>query len=386
VPEHDAAAVARLRKAGAVVFAKTNLPLWSGDSQTWNELFGATGNPWDLTRAPGGSSGGAAVAVACGLSALETGTDIGGSIRNPAHFTGVYGHKPSFGLVPGTGYFDRPHGGHVDVDLNVIGPLARSVDDLELSLRQLAGIDTLGTARPGGELPPPRGRSLEGYRLAVWIDDPMMSIDGEVKTVLRRAVDVLVDAGAKVEEACPAIDVEDALRTYFFLLGAAMGSGDPRTVARGRELKAKGPSSDERVGYAFLRGAAADVVEWDAARVAQAAIRHEWARFHTRYDALLCPVAATAALPTEPGVPTTRRTMLVDGESRRATDSMWWCALIGVAYLPSTVVPVGATPSGLPIGMQVVGPFFEDNTSLDVGRRIDAVLGAYRLPPIAATV
>jgi amidase len=138
------------------------------------------------------------------------------------------------------------------------------------------------------------------------------------------------------------------------------------------------------VGYAFLRGAAADVVEWDGARVARATIRRQWARFHERYDALLCPVASTAALPTEPGVPTTRRTMLVDGETRRATDSMWWCALIGVAYLPSTVVPVGATPSGLPIGVQVVGPFFEDYTSLDVARRIDAVVGAYRLPPVAA--
>src|SRR5205823_5019796 len=139
VPDRDAAAVARLKQAGAIVFAKTNLPLWSGDSQTWNELFGMTGNPWDLDRSPGGSSGGSAVAMACGLSALETGTDIGGSVRNPAHFTGVYAHKPTFGLVPGTGYFDRADGGHVDVDINVIGPLARSVDDLELSLRQLAG-------------------------------------------------------------------------------------------------------------------------------------------------------------------------------------------------------------------------------------------------------
>jgi amidase len=377
--------VARLKQAGAIVFAKTNLPLWSGDNQTWNELFGATGNPWDLTRAPGGSSGGAAVAVACALSALETGTDIGGSIRNPAHFTGVYGHKPSYGLVPGTGYFDRPDGGRVDVDLNVIGPLARSVDDLELSLRELAGIDTLDGGRSRCLLPPPRHGSLEGYRLAVWFDDPMMVVDSEMKTVLRRAVDELVAAGANVEEAHPAIDVDDALRTYFFLLGAAMGSGDPRAVARGRDMKSKAPSPDERVGYAFLRGAAADVVEWDAARVAQAAIRHEWALFYTRYDALLCPVAATAALPTEPGVPATRRTMTFDGETRRASDSMWWCAIIGVAYLPSTVVPVGVTASGLPVGVQVVGPFFEDGTSLDVGRRIDSVLGAYRVPPLAAT-
>src|SRR3954451_23431325 len=175
VPDTDAPVVARLKHAGAVVFAKTNLPLWSGDGQTWNELFGATGNPWDLERSPGGSSGGAAAAVACGLSALETGTDIGGSIRMPAHVTGVYGHKPSFGLVPGTGYFDRPDGGQVDVDINVIGPLARSVDDLELSLRELAGPDTYGGRRARAVLPSPRATALDGYRIAVWLDDPVMT-------------------------------------------------------------------------------------------------------------------------------------------------------------------------------------------------------------------
>jgi amidase len=166
VPAADAPVVERLKDAGAIVFAKTNLPLWSGDGQTWNELFGATGNPWDLERSPGGSSGGAAAAIACGFSALETGTDIGGSIRGPAHVSGVYGHKPSFGLVPGTGYFDRPDGGRFDVDINVIGPLTRSVDDLELALGELAGPTPGGpgpyrpTAAPGRRYPataPPSG-------------------------------------------------------------------------------------------------------------------------------------------------------------------------------------------------------------------------------------
>jgi amidase len=383
VPATDAVAVARLKAAGAVVFAKTNLPLWSGDGQTWNELFGTTANPWDLERAPGGSSGGAAVAVACGLSALETGTDIGGSIRNPAHFTGVYGHKPSFGLVPGVGYFDRPDGGHVDVDINVIGPLARSVDDLELVLAELAGPDTLGGRRPAVVLPPPRATSLEGYRLAVWLDDPAVAVDSEVKGVLQRAVDELVAAGAAVEEARPAFDVEPALRTYFFLLGAAMGIGDEQAVSIGRAIRASAPAPDEPVEAGFLRGAAGDLVEWGAARVAQAEIRREWARFHGRYDALLCPVAPTAALRTEPGVNLTDRTMVVDGEARPAIELIRWCGLIGLAYLPATVTPVGTTADGLPVGIQVVGPFFEDRTALDVARRVDGVLGAFRVPPLA---
>jgi amidase len=380
VPAADAAAVARLKAAGAVVFAKTNLPLWSGDCQTWNELFGATANPWDFERAPGGSSGASAVAIACGLSALETGTDIGGSIRNPAHFTGVYGHKPSFGLVPGVGYFDRPEGGRVDVDINVIGPLARSVDDLELSLGELAGPHTMGGRRPSVVLPPPRATSLEGYRLAVWLEDPALAVDAAVNAVLRRAVDALVDAGVAVEEARPSVDVESVLRTYFFLLGAAIGS--PEAVAIGRAMRDT-PIPDEPVEAAFLRGAAGDVVEWGAACLARAAIRDEWARFHQRYDALLCPVAPTAALPTEPGVDLTERTIPIDGEARPAIETIRWCGIIGVASLPSTVTPVGVTETGLPVGIQVVGPYYEDRTALDVARRIDGIVQAYRVPPVA---
>jgi len=383
VPATDAVAVARLKSAGAVVFAKTNLPLWSGDCQTWNELFGTTANPWDLERAPGGSSGGAAVAVACGLSALETGTDIGGSIRNPAHFTGVYGHKPSFGLVPGIGYFDRPDGGHVEVDINVVGPLGRSVDDLELSLAELAGPDTMGGRRLVSVLPPPRAASLEGYRIAVWLDDPMLTVGSDSATVLRRAADRLVDAGAQVEDARPAIDVEQALRVYYFLLGAAMGTGDEQAVAIGRAMRETPASSDEPVEAGFVRGAAADLVEWQAARIAQAAIRKEWARFHQRYDVLLCPVTPTAALPTEPGRPITERTMPVDGQAVPAIEMIRWSGLVGLAYLPATVTPAGRTAAGLPVGIQVVGPYYEDRTALDVARRIDAVLQEFRVPPLA---
>jgi amidase len=383
VPDADAPVVARLKGAGAVVFGKTNLPLWSGDGQTWNELFGTTGNPWDLERAPGGSSGGAAAAIACGLSALETGTDIGGSIRNPAHFTGVYGHKPSFGLVPGTGYFDRPEGGRVDVDINVIGPLARSVDDLELSMAEIAGPDALGSRRPQLTLPPPRAGALDGYRVAAWIDDPVLPVDREIRDVLHRAVDRLADAGVHIEDAHPAIDVGHALHTYLFLLGAAMGSGDEHAVAIGRSLRDTPPSAADHRDMSFVRGAAAEQSEWNAARIARAAIRREWAQFHERYDALLCPVAPTAALPTEPGVPITERTIVIDGQSHPAIDMLPWCGLIGLAYLPSTVIPVGATATGLPVGMQVVGPYYEDRTALDVARRLDGVLGAYRIPPMA---
>jgi amidase len=399
VPTEDAPAVARLKDAGAVIFGKTNLPLWSGDTQTWNELFGATANPWDLERAPGGSSGGAAAAVACGFTSLETGTDIGGSIRNPAHFTGMYGHKPTFGLVPGTGYFDRPNGGASDVDINVVGPIARSVSDLALALDVLAGPASARNRRARTVLPPPRATSLDGYRLAVWIDDATMVVDGEVKAVLRAAVDELSGAGAKVEEARPAIDVDEAQATYFRLVGAATAAAEAgpwlrrspavRKVAAARhawQARNQPPlSAGQRASRHYTEGADGSVRDLVAARASQAKLRHQWARLHERYDAVLCPVAATAALPLEPGVPFNQRTMPVDGRLIPNMDNVLWSTVVGVAYLPSTVVPAGHTASGLPIGMQIVAPYYEDGTGLDIARRVDDVLGAWRVPPLALT-
>ena len=151
VPARDADAVARLKSAGAIVFAKTNLPLYAGDMQTYNQLFGRTNNPWDLTRTPGGSSGGAAAALATGMTLLELGSDIGGSIRNPSHCCGTYGHKPTWGLVSQRGHIPGPPGTMAPADLNVVGPMGRSVQDLVLGLDVL-GVDAFGL--PGAVAPP----------------------------------------------------------------------------------------------------------------------------------------------------------------------------------------------------------------------------------------
>src|SRR5205807_2360260 len=153
VPSADAPAVARLKAAGAIVFGKTNLPRWSGDLQSYNELFGTTNNPWDVTRGPGGSSGGPAAAVSCGLTSFELGTDIGGSVRIPSHFCGTFGLKPSYGVVPQRGYLDRVGGGVTDSDINVFGPMARSAGDLTQPRRRGGGrarrFTSVVVARPG---------------------------------------------------------------------------------------------------------------------------------------------------------------------------------------------------------------------------------------------
>ncbi len=179
VPAKDAVAVARLRSAGAIIFGKTNLASYASDVQTFNDLFGTTNNPWSTERSPGGSSGGAAAALAAGLTALELGSDIAGSIRNPAHYCGVFGHKPSYGLVPLRGHIPGPPGTLAEMDLGVAGPLARDADDLELALDAVAG-PLPEDAAYRLRLPPARGSSLQDYRGAAWLDDPFCPIDSEV--------------------------------------------------------------------------------------------------------------------------------------------------------------------------------------------------------------
>ena len=155
VPAADAPVVARLKAAGAIVFGKTNVPEWSGDLQTYNEIFGTTNNPWNTALVPGGSSGGPGAAVSAGFTSFEVGTDIGGSVRIPAHCCGVFGLKPSYGVVPQRGYLDHVGGGTTDADINVFGPLARSARDLDLIMDVIAGPEPERDLAWSLALPPP---------------------------------------------------------------------------------------------------------------------------------------------------------------------------------------------------------------------------------------
>src|SRR5882724_2015195 len=172
VPHEDAWPVARLREAGAIIFGKTNLPIYAGDLQSYNEVFGTTNNPYDPARTPGGSSGGSAAALACGFTPLELGSDIGGSIRLPSHMSGVVGHKPSYGIVPSHGQIPGPPGTLTLADLAVAGPMARTVEDLELGLSLIAGPNRWEKPAWRLKLPPPRSRTQKRYRVAAWLDDP----------------------------------------------------------------------------------------------------------------------------------------------------------------------------------------------------------------------
>ncbi len=382
VPSTDAVAVARLRAAGAIVFGKTNTPTWAGDWQTTNPIFGTTNNPWDRTRTPGGSSGGSAAAVAAGFTSLELGSDIGGSIRVPAHCCGVFGHKPSHGLVPQRGHIPGVPGTLTERDLNTIGPLARSVDDLELGLDVVAGpLPELAHALTL-RLPPARGTKLADFRVAAWFDEPACPVDHEMRGLLERAADTLTKAGARIDrEARPEIDFRAAVDTYVELLMPIMSLELPDDVARqmargGEQVPAGAPG----LLAASARAHAARHRDWLRSHERREHMRARWAELFRRFDVLLCPVMLTPAFVQDQSEFTTRR-LRVNGEDRPYIENIQWPGLITLALLPSTVIPVGRSAAGLPVGVQIVGPYLEDRTPLAFARAAERELGGFTPPP-----
>jgi amidase len=360
VPAADAPAVARLKDAGAIVFGKTNVPRWSGDLQAYNEIFGTTNNPWNLDRVPGGSSGGAATAVACGFTSFELGTDIGGSVRIPSHFCGVYGLKPSFGVVPQRGYLDHVGGGGTDADINVFGPIARSADDLALLLGVLAGPEPERAPAWRLELPEPKGASLADFRIGVWFDDPACHVAREYQSLLTSAADRIADAGAKIEDAHPPVEFATQSALFMQMVGAAIS-----------------PS----VGDDVAESMAGSHLAWLRADEQRARLRAIWAEWFEGFDALLCPVAPTAAITHDQSADFMTRTLTIDGETRSYLDMTGWTGLIGVVGLPSAVAPIGRTNEGLPTGMQIVSPFLHDRRSVQLAQLFADAGCTYETPP-----
>jgi amidase len=370
VPETDATVVETVRAAGAVVFGKTNVPRWSGDYQTTNEMFGTTNNPWDPTRTPGGSSGGPAAAVAMGFTPFEIGTDIGGSIRVPSSFCGVYGHKPSFGIVPTFGYLDHATFHRNVADVNVFGPIARSVDDLELLLDLLAAPSPDDASAWRLDLPAPRATDLGDFRVAAWIDDPFCPVDASVLAVLDDAVERLSAAGARIDrDRRPDLDPAAASFAGLRLISAATEISD-------------GP---EESSAATATGRGLAHRDWDALHRRRNETRQRWAEFFGEFDVLLCPTIPVPPFRhvASPDGPNWMHSTLADHDDRPYGDLIGWSALIGSAYLPVTVPPVGRTTDGLPIGIQVVAPYLHDRTALAFARCVTDVLGGYEPPPLA---
>lgn len=379
VATDDAVAVARLRAGGAIVFGKTNVPVSLADFQSYNKLYGTTNNPWDLSRGAGGSSGGSAAALAAGLTALELGSDIGGSIRNPAAYCGVYGHKPTFGIVPKRGHTLRADL-VAEGAISVAGPLARSADDLALALRLIAGPDALD---PGYRLAlPPPPSSVEGLRVAVWLEQPDLApVDSTVVAAIEDAVAALRAAGATVDVAArPAFDVAQAHSTYMQLLLATISVTDPgfdAMVERADVLDA----GDHGPYARNLRLATARHRDYAVAENQRDLLRWAWHDFFQHHDVLLTPITATPPFPHDHSEPLGARTMTVNGAEQPYFNQLFWAGLAVGAHLPATAVPIGLTTDGLPLGMQIMGDAHRDRTTIWLAGRLAKLLGGFTPPP-----
>jgi len=377
----NAPAVDALTAAGANVFGKTNIPWFAASWQTYNDVYGTTNNPWDLARTPGGSSGGSAAALAAGLTALELGSDMGGSLRNPAHFCGVYAHKPTFGVVPIEGQ-SLPGLGPLP-DIIVLGPLARSAEDLAIALDIMARPDEEDAVAWRLALPPPRRTRLADFRVAVMLEHELCDVDREVAACLEALVDFLGGQGAMVSRAArPEIDFEAAHKLALNLFAASASGTLPESYWRQVSTMALFLRKKNDSEFAStIRGYTQRHRDWIRLDRVRTHLRAAWATFFRDHDLLLCPAGVTAAHPHDPSTHIDRlRTVMVNGKRAAASDQMFWMGLAAAAYLPATVAPVGFTPAGLPVGVQIIGPQYGDHTCIAFARLLEQEFQAF-VPP-----
>jgi amidase len=371
--------VARLRAAGATLFGKSNVPLFLGDFQSYNDIYGTTNNPWDHGRTPGGSSGGSAAALAAGLTALEMGSDIGGSIRNPAHYCGVFGHKPTYRLVPSRGH--SPASVLTEYDIAVVGPMGRSAADLDLALDIVAGADRVDTGLRY-DLPRLDGRTLRDLKVAVWPNDDVSPVSRDCEGAVVKVADALRRAGASVNfDARPAFTSKETHDIYMALLSSALATGLAEPMYEALKAQAGSTSRDDQGEDARrVRAQTMDHRSWAALNNMREQLRWAWRDFFDKYDVLLAPIASTAAFPHDHR-PIPQRTIDVDGSPRQYFEQLFWAGLPGVSFLPATAIPTGNNAAGLPIGIQIIGPAYGDRITIGVARLLEAEGFAFTPPP-----
>ena len=380
VADADGLAVSRFRAAGAHFLGKTNVPVDLADVQSYNPIYGTTNNPWNLERTPGGSSGGSAAALAAGFSALEAGTDIGGSIRTPAHFCGVFGHKPTWGIVPMSGHELMP--GVPDPDLSVCGPLARDAADLALALDVMAGPMEREATGWRLELPGPGFAEMADLRVAVWANEDIAPVSAETVERVQRVAEAFARLGATVSDSArPDFDVRKASLVYQNLLTAVMSSGQPTShIEKMRELVATLDPADSSPDAIVARASVMSHREWIRHDFRRERLRRAWDAFFRDWDVLVCPQFAVPAIPHDHR-PFAERTTLVDGEARPYMESIFWSGLAVASWLPSTCLPTGPSGEGLPIGAQIVAAPYRDHTAIECARRLADEIGGFVPPP-----
>jgi len=377
-PKRNAVAIDRILRAGAIIAGKTNVPVMLADLQSYNPIYGTSNNPWDLTRTPGGSTGGGAAALAAGLGHLTLGSDIGGSIRTPSHFCGVYGHKPTLELVSTVGHVPP----FVDpaplkfVDLSVVGPLARSAEDLRTALEAIAGPAGDDAKAYRWTMPAPRHTKLSEFRVGCILDDPLCRVGSDVRTVLESAVNKIEKTGVRVDRGWPAgVNFGDQLYTYLYLLNAVMAPRFPAAVQQAmRDNYRRNPK--DPAGAALVE----PHERWSAETAKRLAARTVWQEYFKEHDVFLMPVAFVPAFPHDHSEPMDQRKLDTPEGKRPYLDITPWIAPATLTGCPATAAPVGRTPAGLPVGIQIVGPFLEDATPLEFARLMADVVGGF-VPP-----
>ena len=375
-----AVAVERLESAGAIVVGKTNVPVMLGDWQSYNPIYGTTNNPWDLSRTPGGSTGGGAAAVAAGLGALTIGSDLSGSIRIPAHFCGVYGHKPSLDLVSVDGFQPGPWDGSpgYPMDLSVVGPLARSAADLLLALRVLGGPNGDEKKAWTWRMPPPRHRHIRDFRIGYVLDDDIAPPSSDISALHEKLLAELATAGAKIDHGWPhGIDSQAQLKTFGYLLSALVTADVP--ADQREQMRKRFEKNPEDV---FAAAAVEPHARWLHETQRRLAARAAWQKYFESHDVFLLPASCTAAFPHDHSQPIDRRIVETARGKRPYVQSVpYWISFASLAGLPATVAPIGRTGSGLPCGIQIVAPLWEDGTSIEFAGLLADRVGGFTPPP-----
>ncbi len=379
IAAQDALAVQRLQRAGAVVFGKTNVPAWLADWQSFNSIYGTTSNPWNVERTPGGSSGGSAAALAAGLTGLEIGSDIGASIRNPAHYCGVYGLKPTFEICPRDGHL-LP-GAYAHGDISAIGPLARSAYDIETALDVVAGPNALDATGLRLELPRSMKTKLSEFRVAVMSDADTAPVDSAVRGQIEALADWIEKQGATVDRKARPVDPAEAHEAYIMLLRSAT-SGAPDEAAHAKLLAARDEVAGRNDYYAWhVRANTMGHREWLGWNNKRMKMAQDWARFFTRFDLLLCPTAATTAFPHMQTGERWERMIKVDGKDQPTTTQLFWAGFSNMVFLPSIVAPAGLAADGLPVGVQIVAPAYQDHSAIRFAQLLEDQYRAFTPPP-----
>ncbi|MFC5218848.1 amidase family protein [Streptomyces coerulescens] len=371
VPGRDADAVARLRHQGAVIMGKTNTPAYCQDLHTDNGLFGPTLNPYDPKRTVGGSSGGPAAAVAAHLTPADLGSDLAGSLRLPAHYCGVYGLRPTLGLIPARGHIPRPPGWMTSSDMVTPGPLARHPRDLDLLLHALMTPSTAENNPWLVRLPAARS-SVRQLRVAVWAEDARCPVDRATADALATVEQALAAAGTKVRPTTGPASFADSLRLFEQLLHAtATAATDEESGAAELDAARQLRGDDASPRATFLRHRTQTHRAWLRADEQRVRLRETWERFFAdaEHDVLITPAAPT------PAIPAGARSLVVDGIERSFFDQTGWANLTSHVGLPSLVVPVARNVDGLPIGVQLVGPAYSDRTLLAMAEDLASLLG-----------